>query len=137
MNIKEVHKTVLEITVQEIVDELISNFNELTEGRTHDLTSLLIHSQYLNQSLEQIHQKDYKKLFEKGGALKCLPEHVFETVEDYFYGDEDDDDDDEDEDDKVVSFKKASKKIKETELEIAIKQGEETVARIFEEDIQY
>lgn len=136
MNIKEVHKTVLEITVQEIIDELITNFNELIEGRTQDLTSLLIHSQFLTQSLEQIHQKDYKKLFEKGGALKCLPEHVFETVEDYFYGEDDEDDEDE-EDDKVVSFKKASKKIKETELEIAIIQGEEVVARIFEEDIQY
>lgn len=135
MNIKEVHKTVLEITVQEIIDELITNFNELIEGRTHDLTSLLIHSQFLTQSLEQIHQKNYKKLFENNGALKCLPEHVFETVEDYFYGDEDDDTDLPD--DKVVDFKKASKKIKETELEISIKQGDEVVARIFEEDIQY
>lgn len=135
MNIKEIHKTVLEITVQEIVDELISNFNDLIEGKTTDLTTLLIHSQFLTQSLEQIHQKNFKKLFENNGALKCLPSHVFDIVEDYFYGNEDEEE--EEDENKVVCFKKASKKIKETELEIYIKEGDEVVARIFEEDIQY
>lgn len=132
MKVKEVHKTVLEVSVQEIVDELITNFNDLISGRTHDLPSLLEHSRYLTQSLEQIHQNDYKKLFEGGGALKCLPEEIFDIVEEYFYGD-----DDEEDEDNVINFKKTSKEIKQTELEIAIKQGNEIVARIFEEDIQY
>jgi hypothetical protein len=136
MKVKEVHKTVLEVSVQEIIDELISNFNDLITGRTHDLTSLLEHSRYLTQSLEQIYQNDYKKLFEGGGALKCLPEDVFDMVEEYFYGDDDGDEEDE-EDKNVINFKKASKEIKQTELEIAIKRGDEIVARIFEEDIQY
>ena len=54
-------------------------------------------------------------------------------VEEYFFGNEEEEDEGED----VISFKKASKELKESELEIVVKDKGEIVGRIFQEDIQY
>ena len=134
MNIKKVQKTVIEISSQELIDELISNFKEFTSEKNNDISSILIHSHFLAQSLSYINSKNYKSLFADNGALRCLPESVFEKVENYFCGK---DEDENENGQKVISFKKAQKNLEETELEIVIKENDEIVGRIFEEEILY
>jgi hypothetical protein len=134
MNVKSVNKTVIEITKQEIIDELINNFKDLTGDIGNDLLETFDHVEYLFMSLDNIKHSRYSDLFKDGGSLKCLPEEVFNKVEEYFFGD-DEDDDEENED--IISFKKASKELKESELEIVVKDKGQVVGRIFECDIQY
>lgn len=136
MNLKNVQKTVIEISSQELIDELISNFKEFTTDENNDISVVLVHSQFLAQSLDFINSKNYSCLFANNGALRCLPEKVFEKVENYFYGQEDEDEEPKKQPN-VVSFKEASKKLQQTELEIVIKENDEIVGRISEEEIQY
>jgi hypothetical protein len=133
MNVKSVNKTVIEITKQEIIDELINNFKDLTKDLGNDLLETFDHVEYLFMALDNIKHSRYSDLFKDGGSLRCLPEEVFNKVEEYFFGDEDDDDIEED----VISFKKASKELRESELEIVVKDKGEIVGRILECDIQY
>jgi hypothetical protein len=134
MNVKSVNKTVIEITKQEIIDELVSNFKDLTKDMGNDLLETFDHVEYLFISLDNIKHSRYSDLFKDGGSLKCLPEEVFNKVEEYFFGD---DDEDEEENEDIISFKKASKELKESELEIVVKDKGQVVGRIFECDIQY
>jgi hypothetical protein len=134
VKIKNVDKIVIEITKQEIIDEIIYNFKEFTSEKNNDLDIILKESFYLYHSLKNIHEGEYQKIFEENGSLKCLPEEVFNQVENYFFSDEDDEEIDFD---NIVSFKKGSKEIKPSELEIAIKDGDAIVAKISEDEIQY
>jgi hypothetical protein len=136
MNVKSVNKTVIEITKQEIIDELVNNFKELTKDLGNDLLETLDHAEYVFMSLTNIKHSKYSELFKDGGSLKCLPEEVFNKVEEYFFGDEDDEEDNS-EAEGVISFKKASQELRESELEIAIKDKGKVVARISEHEIQY
>lgn len=133
MKVKSVNKTVIEVTKQEIIDELINNFKDFTKDLGNSLDEILIQSKYLYHSLQFISESKYSEIFKDGGSLRCLPEEVFERVEEYFFGDEED----EDESEKVVSFKKASKELNECELEIVVKDNGEIVGRISESEIQY
>lgn len=135
MKVKSVNKTVIEVTKQEIIDELINNFKDFTKDLGNSLDEILIQSKYLYHSLQFISESKYSEIFKDGGSLRCLPEEVFERVEEYFFGDEEDEDEDESE--KVVSFKKASKELNECELEIVVKDNGEIVGRISESEIQY
>jgi len=134
MNVKSVNKTVIEITKQEIIDELVSNFKDLTKDMGNDLLETFDHVEYLFMALDNIKHSRYSDLFKDGGSLKCLPDEVFNKVEEYFFGD---DEDDEDDDEDIISFKKASKELKESELEIVVKDKGQVVGRISECDIQY
>ena len=133
MIVKSVNKTVIEVTKQEIIDELINNFKEFTKDLGNNLDEVLLQSRYLYESLKFISESKYSEIFKDGGSLRCLPEEVFEKVEEYFFSD----DDEENEDEKVVSFKKASKELNEAELEIVIKDNGKIVGRISEAEIQY
>lgn len=133
MKVKSVNKTVIEVTKQEIIDELINNFKDFTKDFGNSLDEILVQSKYLYHSLQFISESKYSEIFKDGGSLRCLPEEVFERVEEYFFGDEED----EDESEKVVSFKKASKELNECELEIVVKDNGEIVGRISESEIQY
>jgi hypothetical protein len=133
MIVKSVNKTVIEVTKQEIIDELINNFKEFTKDLGNNLEEILLQSRYLYESLKFISESKYSEIFKDSGSLRCLPEEVFEKVEEYFFSD----DDEENEDEKVVSFKKASKELNEAELEIVIKDNGKIVGRISEAEIQY
>lgn len=135
MNVKSINKTVIEITKQEIIDELVNNFKDLTKDLGNDLLETFDHVEYLFISLDNIKHSRYSDLFKDGGSLRCLPEEVFNKVEEYFFSDDDEDDDEDEEG--IISFKKASKELKESELEIVVKDKGQIVGRIFECDIQY
>jgi len=133
VKIKNVDKTVIEITKQEIIDEIVNNFKEFT-SENNNLDIILKESFYLYHSLKNIHEGEYQKIFEESGSLRCLPEEVFNQVEKYFFPDEEHEEEDFD---NIVSFKKGSKEVKPSELEIAIKDGDVIVAKISEDEIQY
>jgi hypothetical protein len=136
MNVKSVNKTVIEITKQEIIDELVNNFKDLTKDVGNNLLETYDHTEYLFIALDNIKHSRYADLFRDGGSLKCLPEEVFNKVEEYFFGGEDDEDENFEEN--VISFKKSSKELKESELEIAVKDSNnQVIARISECDIEY
>lgn len=134
MKIKNVNKTVIEVTKQEIIDELINNFKEPLLDKGNKLNNVLEAARYLYESLSNIDSSDYQKLFTGSNSFRCLPEDVFDEVEAYFFSDEDEGELNEE---NVISFVKASKEISETELEIVIKDEKGVVARIPEHLIQY
>jgi hypothetical protein len=135
MRIKSVNKTVIEVTKQEIIDELVNNFKEFTKELGNNLDEILLQSHYLYDSLKFISESKYPEIFKDGGSLRCLPEEVFEKVEEYFFPDDEEDEFEEDE--KIVSFKNVSNELKESELEIVVKDNGKIVGRISEAEIEY
>jgi hypothetical protein len=134
MKTKQIDKTVIEISKQEILDEAIRNFFEYTKDQGNCLEDIFKSVNDLWLTIKNLQEGDYLKIFTDNRAIRCLPEQVFQQVEEYFFeGGEDEEESGE----KILSFKKGAKDLQDRELEIAIMDGDVVVARIPESEIPY
>jgi hypothetical protein len=134
MKTKQIDKTVIEISKQEILDETIRNFFEYTKDQGNRLEDIFKSVNDLWLTIKNLQEGDYLKIFTDNRAIRCLPEQVFQQVEEYFFEGEEDE---EESGEKILSFKKGAKNLQDRELEIAIMDGDEVVARIPESEIPY
>jgi len=136
MKIKQIDKTAIQISKQEILDELIKNFLEFARIENNKLEDVLKSVNTLHETVKNLYEGDYLKIFQDNRAINCLPEEVFRQVEEYFF--EQDEENEEENDEKILSFKKGSKDLIDRELEIVIVNDEGIeVARIPESEIPY
>jgi len=139
---KQIDKTIIEVSKQELLDELVKNFIECAKDKNNHLESVFNSVNVLYETVKNIYENNYLKIFQDNRAIKCLPEEVFLQVERYFFngiGEEDDDEesDDEEENTKILSFKRGFRDFKDKELEIVIVDNGVVLAKIPESEIPY
>jgi hypothetical protein len=137
MRTKQIDKTVIEISKQEILDEAVKNFFEYTKDRDNHLEDIFKSVNDLWLTVNNLQEGNYLKIFTDNRAIKCLPEEVLRQVEEYFFDNEEENDEEEN-DEKILSFKKGIKNLLDRELEIVITDGGcEVLAKIPESEIPY
>ncbi len=139
---KQIDKTIIEVSKQELLDELVKNFIECTKDKNNHLESVFNSVNVLYETVKNIYENNYLKIFQDNRAIKCLPEEVFLQVERYFFNDIGEEEDDEDGNDaeentKILSFKSGFRDFKDKELEIVIVDNGVVLAKIPESEIPY